>query len=49
MHMIVPINAGTLRVVCVINRNHAIPPKAAGNAETMSVRELHNGDGVVGV
>ena len=30
MHMIAPISAGTLRRVCVMNRNQAIPAKAAG-------------------
>ena len=35
MHIIVPISAGTLNVVCVIKRNHAIPARAAGSAEIM--------------
>jgi hypothetical protein len=35
MHMIVPIRAGTPNVVGVISRNHAIPARAAGNAEIM--------------
>ena len=35
IHMIVPISAGTLNLVCVMKRNHAIPAKAAGKAEIM--------------
>ncbi len=35
MHMMAPISAGTLRVVCVMNKNHAIPASAAGSAEIM--------------
>src|SRR5580692_2649653 len=35
MHMMAPISAGTLRVVCVINNIQAIPASAAGNAEIM--------------
>jgi hypothetical protein len=35
MHMIVPIRAGTLKVVCVMNKNQVIPANAAGKAEIM--------------
>ena len=42
MHMMVPINAGTLNVVCVIRRNHAIPASAAGNAEIMMNGSSHD-------
>ena len=35
MHMMAPIRAGTLRFVCVTNRNQAIPASAAGSAEIM--------------
>jgi len=31
MHMMVPVSAGTLRVVWVKNRNQAIPARAAGS------------------
>jgi len=35
MHMMVPVSAGTLSVVCVINRNQAMPASAAGSAVMM--------------
>ncbi len=35
MHMMAPMSAGTLRVVCVKNKNHAMPASAAGSAEIM--------------
>ncbi len=42
MHMMVPMSAGTLRVVCVMNRNQAIPASAAGNAEIMMKGSSHD-------
>ena len=35
MHMIAPMRAGTLRVVCVANRKTIMPANAAGNAVMM--------------
>ncbi len=35
MHMMAPMSAGTLRVVWVMNKNQAIPARAAGSAEIM--------------
>ena len=35
MHMMAPISAGTLRVVCVKKRNSTIPASAAGSAVMM--------------
>ena len=35
MHMIAPISAGTLSVVCVRNRNSTMPASAAGSAVMM--------------
>ncbi len=35
MHMMAPVSAGTLMVVCVANSSHTIPASAAGSAEMM--------------
>ena len=42
IHMIEPVSAGTLSVVCVTKRNHAIPAKAAGSAEMMMNGSSHD-------
>ena len=35
MHMIAPVSAGTLSVVCVTNSIHTMPASAAGSAVMM--------------
>ena len=42
MHMIAPVSAGTLIVVCVMNRNHTIPASAAGRAIRMMNGSSHD-------
>src|SRR5260370_3912880 len=42
MHMIVPVSAGTLSVVCVTKRNHAIPASAPGSAQMMMKGSNHD-------
>ena len=42
MHMIAPVNAGTLSRVPVRNRNQAIPASAAGSAEMIRNGSSHD-------
>ncbi len=42
IHMIEPVSAGTLSVVFVMNRNHAMPARAAGSAEMMMNGSSHD-------
>ena len=42
IHMMEPVSAGTLNVVCVTKRNHVIPANAAGNAEIIMNGSSHD-------
>ncbi len=42
IHMMDPVSAGTLTVVCVMNKNHTIPANAAGSAEIIMNGSSHD-------